>query len=243
MANRILPALRSTLFYLGYILTLIPHTTLCVLLGWMLPLKSRFRFFVLWNRFSIWWLKITCGVEYRIHGVENIPAHPFVLLSNHQCPWETIFLYAYFAPLCAILKMELLRIPFFGWAMALLGPIAINRKNPRLALKTLLTMGKARLQAGISVLVFPEGTRVAPGVEKKYSSGGAALAITSGVLVLPVAHNAGLFWPSKKFLKTAGVIDVVIGAAIATTNREPRELTEAVQLWTQHTLTHKEYGL
>jgi 1-acyl-sn-glycerol-3-phosphate acyltransferase len=80
-------------------------------------------------------------------------------------------------------------------------------------------------------------------VEKKYSSGGAALAITSGVLVLPVAHNAGLFWPSKKFLKTAGVIDVVIGAAIATTNREPRELTEAVQLWTQHTLTQKEYGL
>src|SRR5688572_21390282 len=114
---------RSTLFYIGYAATLIVHSTLCVLLCWALPLATRYRFATLWNCFAVWWLKVTCGVHFRISGEENLPAAPFVVLSNHQSPWETLFLYYYFAPICAILKRELLRIPFFGWALAVLHPI------------------------------------------------------------------------------------------------------------------------
>jgi 1-acyl-sn-glycerol-3-phosphate acyltransferase len=125
--------LRTALFYAGYALTLVVHATLCVLVSWALPLATRFHFATLWNRFVVWWVKITCGVQYRITGLEQVPATPFVLLSNHQSPWETIFLYYYFAPICAILKRELLWIPFFGWALAVLRPIAIDRSKGRSA--------------------------------------------------------------------------------------------------------------
>src|SRR5690554_3887553 len=189
MANRAVLAARTTVFYAGYALSLVPHGTISVLICWLLPLKARYRYIVLWNAFTIWWLKISCGVNYRITGTENIPAEPFVLLSNHQSPWETIFLYDYFQPLCAILKRELLFIPFFGWALALLNPIAIDRSKRRTARQIVLTEGTKRLRDGICVLVFPEGTRLEAGQEKKYSTGGAELAINAGAKILPVAHN------------------------------------------------------
>ncbi|MES2624016.1 MAG: lysophospholipid acyltransferase family protein [Pseudomonadota bacterium] len=231
---------RAIIFYLGYSLSLIPHATLCVLFGWMLPIKTRYRYVVMWNTFVVWWVNVTCGVSYRVTGVENIPSHPFVLLSNHQSPWETIFLYTYFSPLCATLKRELLRIPFFGWALATLNPIAIDRSKRIGARQTLLVEGKKRLYDGISVLVFPEGTRIAPGVEKKYSSGGAELAITAEAIILPVAHNAGLFWPSHKFLKRPGIVDVIIGKPVPAKGRDARELTEEIQTWTREVLRTNE---
>jgi 1-acyl-sn-glycerol-3-phosphate acyltransferase len=234
--NHLLLILRTLLFYAGYAGTLLIHAGLCVLLGWLLPLKTRYRVTVLWNHFAIWWLKLTCGVSYRISGIENIPREPFVLLSNHQSPWETLFLYDHFCPLCATLKRELLYIPFFGWALFMLDPIAIDRSKRTGARQILLREGRKRLQAGISVLVFPEGTRVAPGQERKYSTGGAELAITAGVPVLPVAHNAGCYWPAHRYLKTPGTVEVVIGAPLATAGREARELTEEVQAWTRQTL-------
>jgi 1-acyl-sn-glycerol-3-phosphate acyltransferase len=239
MSNPALLFCRATVFYLGYSLTLIPHATLCVLLAWMLPIKARYHYVVMWNTFTVWWLKITCGVHYRISGTENIPPHPFVLLSNHQSPWETIFLYTYFTPLCATLKRELLRIPFFGWALALLNPISIDRSKKFGARQTLLIEGKKRLADGISVLVFPEGTRVAPGENKKFSSGGTELAITADAIILPVAHNAGICWPSHKFLKMPGTIDVIIGKPIPAKGRDARELTEEVQAWIREALQSK----
>lgn len=228
--------LRSLLFYAGYASTLVVHATLSVLLGWMLPLVTRYRFATLWNRFVIWWLRITCGVSLRVSGAEHVPKGPFVVLSNHQSPWETIFLYYYFVPVCAILKRELLRIPFFGWALAILHPIAIDRSKGRSARNTLLVEGPQRLAMGLSVLVFPEGTRIEVGQEKKFLPGGAELAIKAGALVLPVAHNAGLCWPARKFVKRPGVVDVVIGKPIPTEGREARELTEEVQNWIRQAL-------
>jgi 1-acyl-sn-glycerol-3-phosphate acyltransferase len=224
-----LMALRSALFYLGYGSTLIVHATLCVLVCWALPLHARYRFAMLWNRFAVWWLGVTCGVRYRISGLEHVPNTPFVLLANHQSPWETLFLYYYFMPICAILKRELLRIPFFGWALAILRPIAIDRSKGRSARASLLAEGPKRLQAGLSVLVFPEGTRTEVGQEKKYFTGGADLAIAAGALVLPVAHNAGLYWPARRFVKRPGIIDVVIGKPIPAAGREARELTAQVE--------------
>lgn len=224
-----LASLRSALFYLGYASSLVVVATACVLVGWALPIRARYRLAMLWNGFVVWWVGVSCGVHYRIRGLENVPPQPFVMLANHQSPWETLFLYWYFQPICAILKRELLRIPFFGWALAVLRPIAIDRSKGRSARNSLLTEGPKRLQAGLSVLVFPEGTRIDVGQEKKFLTGGADLAIAAGALVLPVAHNAGLFWPARKFAKRPGVIDVIVGAPIPAAGREARELTAAVE--------------
>lgn len=228
--------LRTTLFYAGYIFSLVVWATLCLLVCWALPLVARYRMCMLWNRFVIWWLGVTCGITYRITGVENVPEQPVVLLSNHQSPWETLFLYHYFLPICAILKRELLFIPFFGWALALLKPIAIDRSKGRSARNNLLIEGPKRLAMGLSILVFPEGTRIEVGQEKKFLTGGADLAIKAGALVLPVAHNAGLYWPARRLAKRPGVIEVVIGKPIPTEGREPRELTEEVQAWIKQAL-------
>lgn len=228
--NQSLLILRSLLFYLGYALSLIIYAGSCALLGWMLPLKRRYPVFVVWNRFAIWWLGVSCGVRFRIKGEEHVPEGPYVMAANHQSPWETIFLYYRFVPLCAILKIELLRIPFFGWALALLRPVAIDRSKRRDARKTLLGQGVQRLQEErISVLVFPEGTRVSHGEVKSFSAGAAELAITAGVPLVPVYHNAGLFWPARKLVKTPGVVEVVVLPPIATEGREPRELTQQLQ--------------
>lgn len=231
-----LNTLRSILFYVGYLVSLVVHSTLCVLVAWALPVKPRFRFVTLWNRFAVWWLTITCGVRYRVTGQEHVPSGPFVLLSNHQSPWETIFLYCHFQPLTAILKRELLWLPFFGWALRLLHPIAIDRSKGRTARQNMLAEGPKRLQMGLRVLVFPEGTRIEVGQEKKFLTGGAELAITAGALILPVAHNAGTCWPAHKFNKRPGVIDVVIGKPIPAAGREARELTEEVQTWIRQAL-------
>ncbi|HTR00227.1 MAG TPA: lysophospholipid acyltransferase family protein [Candidatus Acidoferrum sp.] len=223
--------LRSILFYLVYAASLALWSSLCVLTGWLLPLKARYPFFVQWNRFAVWWVGVCCGVKYEIVGHDNIPREPFVLLSNHQSPWETVFLYYQFRPLCAVLKRELLRIPFFGWALWLLDPIAIDRSKRRDARESMMAQGRKQLDHGINILVFPEGTRGAPGADRKYYTGGAELAIANGARVLPVAHDAGVYWPAHKLVKKPGTIRVIIGKPIDTAGREPRELTEQVKQW------------
>ncbi len=222
---------RSVLFYIVYALSLIVHSTYCVIFGWMLPLKHRFPLIVQWNRFAVWWVGVCCGVRYEIQGREKVPAHPFIVLSNHQSPWETVFLYYEFRPLCAVLKRELLRIPFFGWALALLAPIAIDRSKRRSARDSMMQQGHDRLAKGISILVFPEGTRGEPGQDRKYYAGGAEMAIATGASIVPVAHNAGVYWPAHKLVKIPGTIKVFIGDPIASAGRDPRELTEQVKQW------------
>jgi 1-acyl-sn-glycerol-3-phosphate acyltransferase len=229
--------LRSLLFYAGYSLSLVPHSIVCVLLAPVLSLRGRYRLCLVWNRFALWWLSVTCGVRYKVIGAENVPKEPVVLLSNHQSAWETVFMVLYFVPICPILKFELLKIPFFGWGLKLLKPIAIDRSKRREARQALLTQGCERLAEGLSVLVFPEGTsRVTPGEARKFASGGAELAIAAKAKVLPVAHDAGLFWPSHQFLKRPGTITVRIGAPIDATDRDPRELTEEVRVWVEESL-------
>ena len=235
---RQLAVLRSLIFYSGYAVSLLLFTPLCLLFGWMLPIRWRYRTFTWWNGFALLWLRLCCGVRYQVEGEENLPEPPFVMASNHQSPWETIFLYQRYQPLCAILKKELLSIPFFGWSLRLLQPIAIDRSRRRQARGTLLSQGRARLDEGISVLVFPEGTRVDPGQEKGWSHGAAELAITGGVPIVPVAHNAGVYWPAHRLVKIPGTIQVRIGAPIASEGREARELTQAASEWTRSTLRH-----
>jgi len=226
-----LSALSTFVFYAGYVVSLIVYATLFIVVGIFFPLKTRYVICLQWNRFAVWWLSVTCKVRYEISGIENIPDHPFVIMSNHQSPWETLFFVYYFQPVCPIIKFELLRIPFFGWGIRLLNPIAIDRSKRKEARQALLTQGTARLRDGFSVLVFPEGTRVDPGQEKKFSSGGAELAIAAEVPVLPIAHDAGIFWPAHKFMKKPGTISISIGPAIDTRDKDPRQLTEEVRVW------------
>ena len=223
--------LRSLIFYLGYFGALAPHAILCVLIGLFMPIGLRYRYFLVWNAYSLWWLGLTCRIKYQVSGEENVPPGPCIILANHQSAWETLFLYHHFLPLCAILKKQLLLIPFFGWALGMLEPIAIDRSKRGRALTQLLEQGKQRLDDGISVLVFPEGTRVAPGIEKKYSAGGAELAVSTGTQILPIAHNAGLFWPAHQLIKHPGTIQVVIGKPISPVGRNARELTCEVESW------------
>jgi len=227
----LMKTLRSLLFYFCQYILLVPHALLCVTIGALLPLHKRYRYFLAWNAFSLWWLRVTCNIKYDIQGLENVPPGPFVILANHQSPWETIYLYHAFQPVNAILKKELLRIPFFGWSLKLLHPIAIDRNKKGRALTQVLEQGQQKLRDGASVLVFPEGTRVAPGVEKKYSAGGAELAILAGKVILPVAHDAGVCWPAHQIIKEPGTIHVVIGKPIDPAGRKARDVIAEVETW------------
>jgi 1-acyl-sn-glycerol-3-phosphate acyltransferase len=225
--------LRSVLFYVGYFVATMLTAILCMIIFWFIPLKKRFVVYSLWCRFVLFWLRIVCGVRYRIEGLENIPQHPVVVLSTHQSAWETIYLYYAASPVCPILKKELLSIPFWGWAMRLQKPIAIDRSKPREAGRTLLVEGKKRLEEGLSVVIFPEGSRSPAGVVKPFSRGGSKLAVTAGIPVLPVIHNAGDCWPAHTILKKPGTIHVRFGPLLNVEGRDSTEVTDAFQAWVQ----------
>jgi 1-acyl-sn-glycerol-3-phosphate acyltransferase len=222
---------RSILFSVGYAGLTFVISLLILLVFWPLPAKRRFYLYALWCRLVIRWLRITCGIRHEIEGEENIPDHPVIVLSNHQSTWETIFLYQLFTPVCPILKKELLDIPFWGWAIRLQQPIAIDRSKPREAGKSLLTQGALRLKDGSSILVFPEGTRSPAGTLGKFSRGGAQLATATGTMVLPVLHNAGGFWPASTSRKLPGIIKVVIGEPISSAGKQPKELAAEFENW------------
>lgn len=245
--NTLWLALRSFLFYVGYVGSLIICAVVCIIIGPFLPLRWRFPVFMFWSRIVSFLLLLCCGIRIRVQGREHIPEGSYVLLSNHQSSFETFFFYEYFQPIAAILKRELLSIPFFGWATRLLRPIPIDRSNKRKAREQVLKEGQQRLQdEGISVLIFPEGTRVKPGEHRKFSAGGAELAIQAGVPVLPVAHNAGLCWPGRRFLKYPGTIDIHILPPLSSENRSPKELIHEVEALIRSELaqlkpTHRDY--
>ncbi|MSR10839.1 MAG: 1-acyl-sn-glycerol-3-phosphate acyltransferase, partial [Gammaproteobacteria bacterium] len=159
------------------------------------------------------------------------PTVPVVVLSNHQSQWETILFYKLVFPVVPILKHELLNIPFWGWALRFQKPIAIDRSKPGEAGRSLLIQGADRIRRGYSIIIFPEGTRSLPGKMKRFSRGGAKLAVAAGAPILPIAHNAGDCWPPRSFIKYPGVIRVTIGAPIETLNKSDAVLTALVETW------------
>ncbi|MDD9958063.1 MAG: lysophospholipid acyltransferase family protein [Gammaproteobacteria bacterium] len=200
----------------------------------LFPIQSktlRNRIASFWCTSALNWLRFSCGVQYQIIGLENLPARSAVYVANHQSSWEAILLYKLAYPVSPILKKELLRIPFWGWSMRLQQPIAIDRSNPREAGKSMLTQGVERLNRGMSVIVFPEGSRSPAGAIKKFSRGGAKLAIAAGAPIVPISHNAGDCWPPRKFIKQPGLITVTIGEAIDSSKHSASELTEKIERW------------
>jgi len=229
-------ALRAIIFYIFYWSSLFVIGIISLFLG-PFPFATRYKIITYWNKYALWSGKFFTGVDFRVIGLENIPCDTnYVVLCKHQSAWETIFTQVYFQPICTILKKELLRIPFFGWGLSRLDPIAIDRANPRAAMKQVHSEGIERIKRGVNLLVFPEGTRTVPGAVGTYARGGAEIACVTGVPVLPVAHNAGLFWPVSSILKKPGTITVIIGKPISTLNRNSKELTEEVRHWIEDQL-------
>lgn len=233
MLKRSLLVVRSLIFYAGYFLATILTSVLSMTVFFVLPWKKRFSLYSTWCQFVLFWLRVTCGIRYEIQGMGNIPAHPVVVLSTHQSAWETIFLYYAISPVCPILKKELLKIPFWGWAMSLQKPIAIDRSKPREAVRSLLVQGQARLEEGLSVVIFPEGTRSPAGTIKEFSRGGAKLAVSANFPVLPVIHNAGVCWPANTMIKQPGIIRVRIGSPIQVTGKTSADITDAFSAWVE----------
>lgn len=228
--------LRSLIFVIGHNITGMLAGLVAVIIWPILPYSLRWRIVTLWNRFTLVWLRFCCGVKLNIVGEVDKSAYPCVVMSNHQSTWETMFLQYYFGPVSTILKKELLRIPFFGWGLASLRPIAIDRSNPIQALKDVKTKGLLRLKQGNNLLVFPEGTRVPLGQKGNYARSGADIACSAGVPVIPIAHNGAECWPNKSLIKYPGTITVVIGAPINTEGRDRKELTESVKTWIEEQL-------
>jgi 1-acyl-sn-glycerol-3-phosphate acyltransferase len=224
--------LRASAFWVGAVGATIVVAVL-VLLSAPFPRRARYRVATLWTRFNTWWLGVTCDLRYRVEGLEHIGAvqGAGIVLSKHQSTWETMVLQSIFPPQVWVLKRELMWIPFFGWGLWLVGPIAIRRDAGRRAVEQLVEQGRERLDQGWWVVIFPEGTRVRPGESRRYKLGGAILASATGRAVVPVAHNAGEYWPRHSFIKRPGLIEVRIGPPIETRDKAPERINAEAREW------------
>lgn len=196
-----------------------------------LPGNDPYRWAVGWARAIMRALRALCALDYRVTGRENLPSNGAIVLMKHSSTWETIAQILIFPAQSWVLKHELLSIPVFGWALRKLKPIAIDRQGGATAVQQVLSQGRSRLAEGQYVIIFPEGTRMPVGQTRRYGLSGALLATTVGKPIVPVAHNAGFFWPRRGWLKRPGTVRVVIGEPIATAGREPREVNDEVQRW------------
>ena len=208
-----------------------PPWAVVALLTFPLPPLARYRVVSAWSRTIVWGARVFCGIDYVVRGAENIPAEPCIVLAKHESAWETLALQAIFPPQVWVVKRELLWIPFFGWGLAMLSPIAIDRKAGARALTQMLEQGRDRLARGFSIVIFPEGTRIAPGTRGEYHPGGAWLAAKTGAAIVPVAHNAGTFWPRHAFVKKPGTITVSIGAPVRPHEVKPAALMQNIAQW------------
>ncbi len=222
--------LRSTLFALALVVVTPPYA-LAALATFPLPRLARYRIISGWSRLVVRLARALCGIRWSVEGREHLPAKPAVILAKHQSAWETLAFQEIFPPQVLVLKKELLWIPFFGWGLALMSPIAIDRANGRAALRDIARRGRERLAQGFWVVIFPEGTRVRVGEKHAYQQGGAWLAAQCGVPVVPVAHNAGRLWPRNAFLKRPGSVTVRIGPPIPTAGRDAKQICADAEAW------------
>ena len=223
--------LLRSLVFAAALLLITPPYALFALATFPLPAQIRFRLISGWSRAVIALAQVVLGIRYRVEGLEHLPSQPAIILAKHQSAWETLAFQVIFPPQVLVLKRELLWIPFFGWGLALMSPISIDRRKGTSALKRMLAQGRERLSQGFWIAIFPEGTRVAPGTRGEYRVGGAWLAVKTGALVVPVAHNAGLFWRRNAFIKRPGTVTVLIGEPISPDGLTPEALNAQVEEW------------
>ncbi len=237
--KKLILIIRATLFWVGLAIS----TALIGLISpFLLPFSQETCYRVLrpWTNFNVWWLKLTCGVKYNILGEENIDLNRNgIVLANHQSTWETLIIPTLFPAISWVLKKELFKIPFFGWALSRIKPIAIDRTAGSSAVDQVKKKGKQRLDEGSWVCIFPEGTRVKPGHKERYRMGGALLADYcaknsedgKGYPIYPLAHNAGECWPRHSYIKLPGTITVSIGKPFSVAGLNPNDINNKVKKW------------
>jgi 1-acyl-sn-glycerol-3-phosphate acyltransferase len=240
--------LRSLAFWAVFMLSTLLLSIVVILL-FAFPFKIRYAPARFWGVLNIWWLAKTCRLHYEIEGLDQIAGlNSGIVLSKHQSTWETLALHLWFKPTAWVLKRELLKVPFFGWGLALSDPIAIDRKAGRKAVEQLVEQGRDRLQKNRWVIIFPEGTRIAAGKRGRYRIGGAALAAETGAPVVPVAHNAGEYWPRRGFVKHPGLVKVHVGPIIDPQGKSAQQIMDEAQQWIETemanitTLSEHEHG-
>jgi 1-acyl-sn-glycerol-3-phosphate acyltransferase len=225
--------LRSALF-MAILLATTPPFVLLLLCFFWLPLRARRLFVMPWVDFALWLVKHLLCIDYRVLGSENIPAGPCVILCKHQSAWETLALQRLFRLTSFVYKRELHWLPFFGWGLWLMPFVAIDRGAGKQALTQVAERGKRRLADGYSVVVFPEGTRVAPGHHRRYKIGGAHLAACAGAPVVPVALTSGEFWRRQAFIKRPGTVTVSIGPAIDPAGLSAEDINLRAETWIEN---------
>src|SRR5690606_17542796 len=222
--------LRSLIFTGFFLLFTFFYAIFFVVASLFLPWRGRFALARFWARTILGVARVVCGLDYRVEGAHHIPAgEACIALVKHSSSWETVAQAVLLPPQVWVLKRELTWIPFVGWGIRQLQAIAIDRGAGGSAVRQLIEQGRKRLAAGQWIVVFPEGTRMPPGETRRYGVGGAAVAAETGARIVPVAHNAGYFWPRRGLLKKRGTIRVVIGPPVETRGRDPREINEEVQ--------------
>jgi len=222
--------LRSLAFWIVFPVSLVLFATLLILTV-PFSLTTRWALVQRWVTFILWWLRVTCKLSHEVQGAEHITSEAGIVFSKHQSTWETIALQQIFPLQVWVAKRELMWIPFFGWGLALMKCIHIRRGSGKAAIKQLVTQGKARMAEGIWVVIFPEGTRIPAGEKGRYRIGGAVLAEQTGRSIVPVAHNAGEYWPRRSFIKRPGVIQVRIGAPISPAGKTAQQLLDEASDW------------
>ncbi len=228
--------IRSIIYWAFSLLWLAPVVT-TELLAFAFPVRVRYAIASSWAKGSLLLLKWICKLDYRVEGLENLPQGAAIVMCKHQSTWETLVLQKLLPQQRWVLKRELLKLPIFGWGLALCEPIAIDRDAGRKAVVQLVDQGSEKLAQGYWVIIFPEGTRVLPGKKERYKSGGAILASKVDYPVVPVAHNAGEFWPRHSLIKWPGTITVSFGPAIQAYGRKPDDIKEEVQGWIENKMS------
>lgn len=235
MQSKFILYIRSVLFWIGFIVNTTVFGSL-VLIFFFMPSSFRLKIARAWSVSNSFLLKVFCGIDFVVEGQENLKRSNAIILSKHQSTWETLAFHSITPYVRWVFKRELMYIPIFGWALALTDPIALNRGAGRAAINELIKKGTQKLNDGKWLLLFPEGTRTAPGKTHKYKIGGALLAEKSGYPVIPIAHNAGEFWPRHSFIKWPGTISVVIGPAIESKGRTADVINKEVFDWIENTM-------
>jgi 1-acyl-sn-glycerol-3-phosphate acyltransferase len=222
--------LRSLAFWIVFPVSIVIMATL-LLFTFPASLAKRWALLQMWVHFILWWLKVTCKLDHEVLGAEHITGDPGIVFAKHQSTWETIALQQIFPLQVWVAKRELMWLPFFGWGLALMKCIHIKRGTGKAAVKQLVDQGRARLKEGIWIVIFPEGTRIPPGKKGRYRIGGAVLAEQSGYPIMPVAHNAGEYWPRRSFIKRPGTIQVRIGPPISPDGKTAQQILDMASAW------------
>ena len=227
--------LRSLLFTTLLAITVFPCGA-WVILAAPFGRSASYRGAIWWVKINFWLARVLCGLDYEIAGTENIPEENSVVYLKHSSTWETMAELLVFPEQVWVLKRELYWLPYFGWALSALRPIGIDRGARSSAVKQVIRKGRKRIEDGLWVMIFPEGTRMAPGATRRYGLSGALLAIDTNRKLVPVAHNAGDFWPRHSLLKSRGTIKLVVGPPIETAGRDAQEVNDLAKAWIDQTM-------